>query len=176
MNPSDQEGIDHHVHTGILIEHIDTAYINKDLRVRKSIKKFGDLYLQLKGTNKVWASRSAATFIDSIILSVVHAVVEDSRDRVAKRGRHAPGFSSAYQQKYELDTSEDDDGSDEDDWPGPVANSIDHEAAKAEILSLLNLKREPTKGLLEAIDQSVAGTQKAEIRESETVGKKPRKA
>ena len=70
MNPSEQEGLDHHVQTGILIEHIDTAYINRDLRVRRSIKKFGDLCLQLKGTNKVWANKSTSTFIDSIILSI----------------------------------------------------------------------------------------------------------
>lgn len=172
MNPSDQEGIDHHVHTGILVEHIDAAYINKDLKVRKSIKKFGDLYLQLKGTNKIWASRSAATFIDSIILSVVHAVVEDSRDRVAKRGRHAPGFCSAYQQRFELDTSEEDDSDDE--WiPPQVIESIDTEAAKAAV-QVVNLKRKSTEELqadVDAINQQIAAAQKAD-----TPKKKLRKA
>ena len=177
MNPSDKEGIDHHVQTGILIEHIDTAYLNKDLGVRKSIKKFGDLYLQQGGSNKVWANRSTSSFIDSIILSVTRAVVEDSRDRVAKKGRHAPGFYSAYQQKLELDTSEEDD-SEEDDWiPNEVVESIDTEAAKA-AAQVVSLKRRSTEELqadVDAINQQIAAAQKADAQKSEKL-KKARKA
>ena len=162
MNPSDKKELDHHVQTGILIEHIDTAYLNKDLGVRKSIKKFGDLYLQQGGSNKVWANRSTSSFIDSIILSVTRAVVEDSRDRVAKKGRHAPGFYSAYQQKLELDTSEEDD-SEEDDWiPNEVVESIDTEAAKAaaQVVSLKRKSREELQADVDAINQQIAAAQR----------------
>ena len=61
---------------------------------------------------------------------MTRAVVDDSKERVAKKGRHAPGFCSAYQQQYELDTSEEDDSDDE--WiPSQVIESIGTEAAKA---------------------------------------------
>ena len=77
-----QEEIDHHVQTGILIEHIDTSYLFKDKGIRKSIKKFAEAHGQAKTPNKFWVSKSSPAFLASVILSVARAIVDDSRERV----------------------------------------------------------------------------------------------
>ena len=176
MNPSDKEELGHHVQTGILIEHIDTAYLYKDLGIRRSIKKFAEACGQAKTPNKFWLSKSSPAFLASVILSVTRAVVDDSKERVAKKGRHAPGFCSAYQQQYELDTSEEDDSDDE--WiPSQVIESIGTEAAKA-AAQVVSLKRKSTEELqadVDAINQQIAAAQKADAQKSEKL-KKLRKA
>ena len=62
-----QEEIDHHVQTGILIEHIDTSYLFKDKGIRKSIKKFAEAYGQAKTPNK---------FLTLILRSIKPVLVE----------------------------------------------------------------------------------------------------
>ena len=171
-----QEEIDHHVQTGILIEHIDTSYLFRDKGIRKSIKKFAEAYGQAKTPNKFWVSKSSPAFLASVILSVARAIVDDSRERVANKGRHARGFDTAYQQRYEFDTSEEDDSDDEQWIPAQVVDSIDTEAAKAAV-QVVSLKRKSTEELqadIDEINQQIAAAQKADVQKAEK--KKPRKA
>ena len=140
MNPSQiNQEIDHHVQTNLLIEHLDINYLYQDIGIRNALNKFANERNKARWPNKFWASKSGPAFVRSIILAVVGAAVDDSKDRIAKKGRHAPGFYSAYQQQLDFDTSEDDD---EVEWiPGQVIASIDTEAVKAANSLLNNLKR-----------------------------------
>lgn len=168
MNPSQAiKELDHHVHTSILIEHLDTKYLFRDIGIRNSLIKFAEEYKEARTPNKFWVSRSGEAFVASVILSVTRAVVDDSKERVAKKGRHGPGFYSAHQQALEELAASDGSESDVEWVPVKVANSIDTEAVKAANALLVSLKRKPTEELqadVDAINKQIADAQKKKLR------------